>query len=126
MCSSILSSTASSSLLGFDVVSMSMMFPKVPVMLRSTLRQSREYPAEEDLSLLSPPVRSATCSAVFDLLPRAHSASSMMIMPPRPLLAHNNKRLNSEGPWLLRGKTDLWLNDVSNSVCSAIHCKLQY
>lgn len=52
-----------------------------------------------------PPALGLVSGLVFDLLPSKTSASSMMMMPPAPLLAHNSNLRSSEGPWLLRGKT---------------------
>ena len=84
MISSILSKTASSKLLGLEVVKMSIIFPKVPVILRRTFKQSREYPEDNNdvpsfLCNFSAP---ALSDFVFALLPSADSASSMMMIPP--------------------------------------------
>ena len=79
MISSILSNTASSKSLGFDVVNISMIFPGPPVIESKTFKQSREYPEEEDVDKLP---GSSSPDLIFVLLPSADSASSIMIMPP--------------------------------------------
>ena len=98
MISSILSNTASSKSLGFEVVNISMIFPGPPVIESKTFKQSREYPEEEEGDVDKLP-GSSSPDLIFVLLPSADSASSIMIMPPRRLvLAQVSSLLNSAGP----------------------------
>ena len=75
------------------------MLPKLPVMESKTFKQSREYPEEEEDGDVPTLLSSDLSGFVLALLPRADSASSIIMIPPcRLVLAQVSSLRNSAGP----------------------------